>query len=713
MVDRLYLLRNLKIEKNNVYKYIEETVNSIQKISARLFFIVFVCVLSTISFFFEATAKPVSFTDSSDNRIVFQKIPVRVVSLSPGITEMIFAIGADDSVVGITYHDTWHPDSKGKFIVGGFFSPSLEKIRNLSPDVVFYSSLQESKLESFIEESEAVFINLENRSISGIPNHLRLLGKAFEKKQVTEKVIGRIENQIDRIREKTRNIPDGKRKRTIRLMGRDQVMTPGDSSFQNEYIRLAGGIPPRLNKEGKIVSISLQEWKAFNPEIIYGCGGDRKVADKFFQKPGWKDVDAVKNGQIYYFPCALTCRASTHAGHFVSWLAGTIYPEYFAKKHNQIDGDKFIGSREVSVDLPYVQSARIVESMINDFVHRTLLVKFQAPMGVISTLQGADNKIEVIGNNYSPPPTWSMYHHIGLEKSRKQLHDVLSLDPKKSSLLFTGADMNNLAIVKKNFREMTVYALVTGGVETNAVRMSKDTGAYYEPGTINVIVMTNMKLSRRAMTRVIISATEAKTAAIVDLDIRSSYSGLLHQATGTGTDNVLVVEGTGKTIDNAGGHSKMGELIAKAVYDGVVEALYLQNGLYIGRNPFRRIKERKLSLYGLANLKTCGCDFSRANASKGLETLLMNPRYRGFFETALAVSDFYERGLISDVSAYRDFCRMIRDQIGDGKAWSSSSVVVDRSLPEALRLCLDAMIKGAVSAEIDSGKTKKSLSITK
>ena len=92
---------------------------------------------------------------------------------------------------------------------------------------------------------------------------------------------------------------------------------------------------------------------------------------------------------------------------------------------------------------------------------------------------------------------------------------------------------------------MIVYALVTAGVESNAVRMSVDEGRFYEPGTINVIIMTNMKLSSRARTRAIISATEAKTAAMEDLDVRSSVSPQRNQATGTGTDEVLVVEGRG------------------------------------------------------------------------------------------------------------------------------------------------------------------------
>ena len=68
---------------------------------------------------------------------------------------------------------------------------------------------------------------------------------------------------------------------------------------------------------------------------------------------------------------------------------------------------------------------------------------------------------------------------------------------------------------------MIVYALVTAGVQDNAVRASVDEGRFYEPGTINVIILTNMQLTPRALTRAMISATEAKSAALQDLDIRT------------------------------------------------------------------------------------------------------------------------------------------------------------------------------------------------
>lgn len=67
-------------------------------------------------------------------------------------------------------------------------------------------------------------------------------------------------------------------------MGRDSIMTPGADTFQAEMIAAAGGQAPDFGKTGNIVSVTLEEWSRFNPQVIYGCGDDKQVAEKFFQR---------------------------------------------------------------------------------------------------------------------------------------------------------------------------------------------------------------------------------------------------------------------------------------------------------------------------------------------------------------------------------------------------------------------------------------------
>ncbi|MDY7037919.1 MAG: adenosylcobinamide amidohydrolase [Thermodesulfobacteriota bacterium] len=637
---------------------------------------------------------PVSFTDSRGNTITINGRPSQVVCLVPSITEIIFRLGAGDAVRGMTYHSSAYPSKAGaKQVVGGFFSPSLRKIEAIDPDILFVSRLHKKVIERF-GHGKCRIINLETNSLADSSKNILLIGKIFEREKKAEEIVAEIKKELEIIAKKVSKIPHSGRKRVVRLMGRDPVMVPGDDSFQNEMIRAAGGIPPLFGKKGNIVIITKEEWIKYNPQVIYGCGGDRQTSKKFFDQPGWRDVEAVRNGKIFWFPCDLTCRASTNTGYFVSWLSARTYAEEFSRKEDQFLEEKITGSRGLALDLNYIKDARVSYSNIHDFPNKTLIIDFKEPLSVVSTLEGAREGIETIGNHYSSPPCWAIGHNLGLKKIRERVYKVIGKSKARSSFLFTGADMDNLAVKKERFVEMEVYALVTAGVETNAARMSTDKGNFYEPGTINIIILPNMRLTPRAMTRAIISATEAKTAALMDMDIRSSATPRLHRATGTGTDNMIVVQGMGVEIDNAGGHSKMGELIARAVYKGVREAIRRQNGLTTERDVFQRLKERKISLFGLVSEIKCDCFKKKDRLVAALEETLLDPRYADFIEAAFVLSDDYEKGLVRDLSSYGFWCKTISTDIGGKEIIEMREMVQSNDIPVVLRMALNAILNG-------------------
>ena len=619
--------------------------------------------------------------------------PSRVVSLVPGITEIIFAIDADDSLKGITYQNRYPPETSSKSNVGSYFSPSVKIIEDLKPDLIFLSPIHERVRERF-KNGECKLIIIDAVSMGDLYYHIDLLGKVFQKSEKAGKLKDEIRSRFEIIEQKTSKIPDSKKKRVIRIMGQNQIMAPGDDSFQNQLIIAAGGIPPQLHRKGNRIPITKKEWNQFNPQVIYGCGSDRKIAARFFHLPGWKDVDAVREGNIFYFPCNLTDTVSIGTGYFVPWLASTIYGEAFSRKNDQVLPEKIFKSRTLHLDLDYVKDARISYTWIHDFENKTLIIEFKEPLTVVSTLEGERTGIETVGNHFSPPPCWSLTHKSGLKGERDRVYGVIGKSVNTSAFLFTGADMDNLAVVKEQFREMEVYVLATAGVTSNAMRMSRDNGAFYEPGTINIIILSNMRLSSRAMARAIISATEAKTAALQDLDVRSSYTPLLNQATGTGTDNILIVQGTGKQIDNAGGHSKMGELIAKAVYTGVKEAIYKQNGLMVKRNVFRRLMERGLHISKLGFPDEPGLKERGVHLATSLEELLLQPVYASFLKSSFAVSDDYEKGLFTDLNTHEIACKATAEKIAGKNIDKMVDFIATDNLPPVLKMALNAMVNG-------------------
>jgi len=657
-----------------------------------------ICVLISIGLLVFCTtslaAYPVSVLDSKGNHLNFIKPPRKVVSLVPSATEILFEIGAKEFVAAITYHDTTLAGAGDKQIIGGFSGPAIEKIEAVEPDLIILSSLHKDIIKKLENTNCKLFI-FQTDTLEDSNKSITAFGKIFDREKLAAKVIKKNKSETNLIKQKLARIDNLKKKRVIRLMGRDTIMTPGKNSFQNEIILAAGGIPPDFGKKGDIINVTKEEWMKFNPQVIYGCDPDKEAAENFFSKPGWKEVDAIKNNQIYYFPCDLTCRASTHTGYFVSWLSSVIYTKEFSKPENDILPMEVIDSKLVDINLEYIKSASIAYSNIHDFKNKTLIIDFKSPQPIVSTLEGERDNITTIGNHFIPPPTWSLVHELGIENTRSSILNAIQKPAQTTSFLITGADMDNISVQIQTYKDMTVYALVTAGVMGNAVRMSKDTGAFYEPGTINIIVLTNMKLSKRAMTRAIISGTEAKTAALEDLDIRSSYTPLVNEATGTGTDNILVVQGSGLKIENTGGHTKMGELIAKAVYAGVTEAVLKQNGILAKRNIFQRLKERNIDPYQLVSVSTCECQGNQSDLAAMAERLLLEPEYAAFIEASLAISDEYEKGLIKNLSSFHIWCKKIADNIAGYEIEKVKPMVSDNTIPVTIKAALNAILTGA------------------
>ena len=238
--------------------------------------------------------------------------------------------------------------------------------------------------------------------------------------------------------------------------------------------------------------------------------------------------------------------------------------------------------KEIEIDLEGTR-AQIIYHQFQGIEVKTFLASFAKERRCLSTKEGF-KKVKVVANNYNPPPLWEFVHQNYNAHVNKILTD-LNLSSAKTAMLLTGADMDNLVVKKEEYLEFKFFALVTAGTKSNAQRIGVDKagslerdGRFENLGTINVIVLTNASLSEGAMARGMITLTEAKAVALEDLDIRSSYNPEI-RATGTGTDNAIVVSGQGARIDYLGGHAKMGELMARAVTSAVKEAIFKQNGI--------------------------------------------------------------------------------------------------------------------------------------
>ena len=240
--------------------------------------------------------------------------------------------------------------------------------------------------------------------------------------------------------------------------------------------------------------------------------------------------------------------------------------------------------REIRLKLEGVK-AEILYHMYQNFDVNTLLVSFGEKRRVLSTWDGY-REVSFVANTYQPR-SLSEITMMNYQEFEERFPAVLGIPRRELTFLSTGADMDNVAVCEKSYQEFIVCCLTTAGVKDNALRTGVDGASWVERngnfgsmlGTINIILLTNATLSDGAMARAIITATEAKTAALQDLDARSTFTPQ-NQATGTGTDNIIGVSGKelGQTIRCTGGHTKMGELIGVSTKIAVAEAIKKQEG---------------------------------------------------------------------------------------------------------------------------------------
>jgi len=150
-----------------------------------LFYLTFVLVLLAG---FPPNALSFQFVDDAGETIVIHKPPTQVVSLVPSITEILHKIGAGPALKAVTYHDTYPAENATKVIAGGYFSPSLDVIEAVKPDLIFYSGLQKGVEERF-GNSHFPLVELETRSMADSREKILLLGKIFNKEKQAQALV--------------------------------------------------------------------------------------------------------------------------------------------------------------------------------------------------------------------------------------------------------------------------------------------------------------------------------------------------------------------------------------------------------------------------------------------------------------------------------------------------------------------------------------------
>jgi iron complex transport system substrate-binding protein len=231
----------------------------------------------------------------------------RIISLSPSVTETLFALGLGDQVVGVTRFCNYPPEVNEKTRIGGFLDPNIEAIVALRPDLIV-TLASDDPPESAFERLNFKTLVVDHRGVEGILDSITVLGRACGAEAKAEAMVAELRGRIDRVAKKTAG---RRRPRVLFSVSRglgtgrleDIYVAGGNRCFQS-LVEVAGGENVFAHETAAFPVVSTEGILYANPEVIIDLvpmvshrrEGLSTILDEWRQIP---DVDAVKNGRVY------------------------------------------------------------------------------------------------------------------------------------------------------------------------------------------------------------------------------------------------------------------------------------------------------------------------------------------------------------------------------------------------------------------------------
>lgn len=277
---------------------------------------------------FMANLAPRTFVDDAGRRIFLADPPTRIVSLAPSVTEILFAIGAGEQVVGVTSFCDYPPEARSKPKVGGAL-PNLETVLSLRPTlVVAPRGFIRPDMAAKLDQLKIPFFSLEAATIEDVLRHIQTLGRMLGRSEQADVVATSLRQRIAAIRTRTASAP---RPRVLYVLNSDPLMSVGPGSFIHQLIELAGGMNVAAGSPISYPRLSLEEVIQHDPEVIlFPVGNEEGVPDLEQERwRKWTTLSAVKQNRFVRIPSALLDRPGPRVVDGLEQLARHLHPDLF------------------------------------------------------------------------------------------------------------------------------------------------------------------------------------------------------------------------------------------------------------------------------------------------------------------------------------------------------------------------------------------------
>jgi cobalamin transport system substrate-binding protein len=254
-------------------------------------------------------------------------LPKRIVSLAPGVTEILFALGAGGAVVGVSQYCDFPPAARRLPKVGTFLTPNVEAIAALRPDLIIGPGLSSSRREvRTLEAMGYPTLTVNDDSLDAIEQSIALIGARIGDERSARRILGEIQAHIEEVHAR---LEGTKPRAVVMLVGHQPMVAVGRGTFLDDLLHLAGG--------DNIADLALQNWPrlsieyiiAMRPEVILdgAMGSDANTPAGFWAR--YPAIPAVRDRHVFGYPEDPMLHPGPRVWQSLEILARRIHPEAF------------------------------------------------------------------------------------------------------------------------------------------------------------------------------------------------------------------------------------------------------------------------------------------------------------------------------------------------------------------------------------------------
>jgi iron complex transport system substrate-binding protein len=276
---------------------------------------------------------PLTLTDGLGRRVIVHQAPKRIVSIAPKNTEMLFAIGAGENVVGVTSFCNFPPEAHDREKVGGFAASSLsiEKIVGLRPDLVVTAAEFQRLVVDELDRLGITVFALAAESFDGLCGEMDILGRITGRQTEAGRVIDGMRSRFERVRTATAAIPASERVSVFCEISDEPFLAAGPKSFIGEMIEACGGVNIMHDARAAYPHVNPEVLLERSPAVILIPSEEGRPPPHAGVRvlPAWNELPAVQNGRVYYVDRDLVSRCGPRMVQAMEVIARLFYPDRF------------------------------------------------------------------------------------------------------------------------------------------------------------------------------------------------------------------------------------------------------------------------------------------------------------------------------------------------------------------------------------------------